>query len=329
MELCLENQALTTNLSLHFKTTSSITISIMLRRLLFLLLFAPFLLGANPTAVDFYTGSLNVAKQRAAQEGKLYFVDFVANWCMPCRWMDETTFSDPRVAQYMNENYVPVKVDIDNFDGYAYKQQYNIRVLPSMLIFNSKGEIVARYQESLPPSRLLKILAEHNTSANRQITAPVPPKPVIKPAPTRPAPVARPDLMVKPTPSIQPDTRPSSYAAPVIATPPARPRPPRPQITRPASTTDGLYRFSVRRQASEGFSVQIGVYGDYENLIREASKVEEQFDDPIIVHIAKLNEKSVYKILVGEFATREEATKFKSFLIQKGLEGFIKDLSTM
>lgn len=300
----------------------------MLRRLLFLLLFAPMLLTANPTAVDFYTGSLNVAKQRAAQEGKLYFVDFVANWCMPCRWMDETTFSDPRVAQYMNEHYVPVKVDIDDFDGYAYKQQYNIRVLPSMLIFNSKGEVVGRYQESLPPSKLLKILAEHNTRANRQIMAPAPPKPVIRPAPPRPAPVAGPDLMVKPSPQTQP--QPSSYGAPTIAPPPtARPPARRPQVTRPASTTDGLYRFSVRRQASEGFSVQIGVYGDYENLLREAAKAEEEFDDPIIVHIAQLNGKSVYKILLGDFATREDANKFKNFLSQKGVAGFIKDLSTM
>ena len=112
-------------------------------------------------------------------------------------------------------------VDIDDFDGYAYKQQYNIRVLPSMLIFNSKGEIVARYQESLPPTRLLKLLAELNSTANRQITAPRPPQPIRQSAPAPATSMASPDLLITPTPSIQPDARPSNYSRPVITRPPA------------------------------------------------------------------------------------------------------------
>ncbi len=301
----------------------------MLRRLLFLLVIAPYIAGANPTAVDFFNGSLATAKERAAQEGKLYFVDFVASWCMPCRWMDETTFSDPRVAEYMNTNYIPVKVDIDDFDGYAYKQQYNIRVLPSLLIFNSKGKLVARYQESLPPSKMLQILAEHNTSTNRVITASAAPKPIIKPVPPRLTVSSKPPLIVKPT------TKPSNYntdIAPVKPTQATLPVSPKPASTKPVASSphaEGLYRFSVRHQASSGYSVQVGVYGEYSNLLREAAKIEQKFDDAILVHIAQLNGKTVYKILVGEFKTREDASQFRAFLQQKGLTGIIKDLTTI
>ena len=301
----------------------------MLRRLLFLLVIAPYIAGANPTAVDFFNGSLATAKERAAQEGKLYFVDFVASWCMPCRWMDETTFSDPRVAEYMNTNYIPVKVDIDDFDGYAYKQQYNIRVLPSLLIFNSKGKLVARYQESLPPSKMLQILAEHNTSANRVITASAAPKPIIKPVPPRPAVSNKPPLIVKPT------NKPSNYNTDIAPAKPTRatlPASPKPASTKPVASSphaEGLYRFSVRHQASSGYSVQVGVYGEYSNLLREAAKIEQKFDDAILVHIAQLNGKTVYKILVGEFKTREDANQFRAFLQQKGLTGIIKDLTTI
>ncbi len=301
----------------------------MLKRLLFLLMIAPYIAGANPTAVDFINGSLATAKEKAAQEGKLYFVDFVASWCMPCRWMDETTFSDPRVAEYMNQNYIPVKVDIDDFDGYAYKQQYNIRVLPSLLIFNSKGKLVARIQESLPPSKMLQVLAKYNTSANRVITASAAPKPIIKPVPPR-APVSnKPPLIVKPI------NKPSNYNTDIAPTKPSRatlPASPKPASPKPAATSshaEGLYRFSVRHQASTGYSVQVGVYGEYSNLLRETAKIEQKFDDAILVHIAHLNGKTVYKILVGEFKNREDAAQFRAFLEQKGLTGIIKDLSTI
>lgn len=295
----------------------------MLRRLLYLVIILPFISQANPTSVDFYTGSLTVAKQKAAQEGKLYFVDFVASWCMPCRWMDETTFSNPDIAAYMADNYIPVKVDIDNFDGYAYKQQYNVKVLPTILIFNSKGKLVGRYEESLPPSKLIKILAKHNTTKNRVATAskPQPPQSV-----NRPAIASRPDLMIsKPTAP----QRPVIQSAPTLPAPPKVTKPSPAAPSKPSPTSDALYRFSVRHQATVGFSVQVGVYGDYENLIREAAKVEEKFDDAILVHIAKFEAKTVYKILVGEFNTREEAIQFQAFLKQKGIPGFIKDLSTL
>ena len=83
----------------------------MLSRLFFLLLFPAFLSASLPGKINFYNGSLNKAKEKAAAEGKLYFVQFTANWCEPCHWMDEVTYKDPQLIAYINENYVPVKVD--------------------------------------------------------------------------------------------------------------------------------------------------------------------------------------------------------------------------
>ncbi len=292
----------------------------MLRRFLFLLLALPYMALANPSAVEFYRGSLAVAKEKAAQEGKLYFVDFVASWCMPCRWMDETTFSDQRVADYLHQNYIPVKVDIDDFDGYAYKQQFDVRVLPTILIFNSKGKMVGKYQESLAPSKMLQILAEHNTSANRVATARSKPPIVHAPAqnPTRPLKVNAP-------------TRPSSYNTDRVPAQPARVQQ---ETVRPTSAPSpsggqGLYRFSVQHQAASGFSVQVGVYGEYGNVIREVAKLEKRFTEPIIVHIGKFNGKTVYKILVGAFAGRDQANTLRETFQKQGVPSIIKDLSTM
>lgn len=124
---------------------------------------------ANPsTKVDFINGSLGLAIQKAGQEGKLLFVEFGAQWCMPCRFMDENTFKDGEVVSYLSDNYVPVKIDIDDFDGFVYKEKYKVKALPTFLIFNSEGKVIERYEQSMAPSNLLNILRQHNQEKHRR-----------------------------------------------------------------------------------------------------------------------------------------------------------------
>jgi len=128
-------------------------------------------LPANMEEVDFYQGSLKDAKKLAGLEGKLAFVEFHASWCGPCKWMNQTTFKHPEVVGELNENYVAIKVDIDDFDGFAWKKQYNVETLPTMLIFNSRGQLVDRIEETLSPSKMVEILKMHNSEPNKEVMA--------------------------------------------------------------------------------------------------------------------------------------------------------------
>jgi len=121
----------------------------------------------NETGVDYYTATIDEAKALAGSVGKLAFIEFYADWCGPCKWMDQTTFSNPKVSTYLNDNFISVKVNIDDFDGFSAKQKYNIKSLPTMLIFNSKGKMVERIEETLAPTKLMKILSNHNHKKNK------------------------------------------------------------------------------------------------------------------------------------------------------------------
>lgn len=280
-----------------------------------LCLFLALIIFSNEISAEklnFYTGSLTSAKEKAAQEGKLYFVDFVASWCTPCLWMDETTYTDPSLIRYIDQSYVPVKVDIDDFDGIVWKQKYNIRVLPSILIFNSKGELLEQVEESLSPSKMLKILQQHDIPANRTRSAAS--SPTTTPTPNKPGGISRPSLPTKPTTTTAP--RPST-------------KPSAPQPAAPIASGDGLYRFSVSREASSGFAVQIGAFAEYENVLREVAKLQNAFNEPILVHIAKLRGKTVYKVLIGSFKNKDKAMQYQGKMKAKGVNGIIKDLSTM
>ncbi len=321
----------------------------------------PIIMGTTLTTkgLRFHT-NLTAAKQLAAKEGKLYLVDFTAKWCMPCQWMEETTFSDQRVIDYMKENYVAVKIDIDDFDGFAQKQIYGIKKLPSILIFNSKGVLLEQYTGSHAPSGLLRILEEHNQPNNRikpglsniAATKPAAADPAINYRPTRPAITSTPKIkndkvdsapsatVNKPVkekkeiatrPALSPVRKPSSYSVPEVK--PVAPN----KVSRPAvkpaapevMSDEGLFKFTVSRQVRDGFSVQVGVFADYGNVLREVEKLEKSFDEDILVQISKLETKTVYKVLVGHFNDRTTASAFKEVVIATGSGGMIKDLATL
>jgi thioredoxin 1 len=373
-------------------------------RSLFFLLLASFLLmsAKNPPSegIEFFQGSFTSAKLKASEEGKLFFLDFTASWCTPCKWMEETTFTDPTLAAYVKENYVALQVDIDDFDGYNLKQKYNIHILPSLLVFNSSGLLLGQYQESLSPSSMLAILQQYDQPVNRmsarpsrarvakitdreqltpkirraqpQVSIPVtqentaqekielPATFIVNQSATttidytsnRPPAVGKisrnrlirkkekqlvsfeensqriqPNLRTMPTPMT---TQEDYFEEEIEEAPSLLTEKPYAHVSNLDLNTDsgeGLYRFNVLRQHSIGFSIQVGAYAEYSNVLQQASLFQQQFDEPVIVHISKNRNRTLYKLMLGEFDTRPAAIDFMRAVQAKGMEAIIKDLS--
>lgn len=261
------------------------------------LLFPMTLLAESAKYVNFFEGSLTSAKEKARVEGKLFMVDFVANYCYMCKMMDETTFRNENVVSYTDNHYVSLKVNVDDFDGFAWKQKYNVKVLPTILIFNSNGDVVGRYEESLGSARMLEILKKHNVSGNRakQNSPPKTENVVVKP----------------PTPNTIPQNI-------------------EPSSNNPTVQGEGLFEFSVKKSNSSGYGVQIGVFQDYANVLQEVSKLEAKINAPVFVHISRLNNKVVYRVVLGNFSSIAQAENFHSREMKiKGYSGFVKNLSKL
>jgi len=273
-----------------------------MKTFLFSLLFLATVSITYAAKVPFIDGGIYKAKETAGREGKLYFVDFYANWCMPCRLMDETTFQDPSVISYVNKYYVPVKVDVDDFDGVAYKQQYNIKVLPTTLVFNSKGELLERVEEALSPTKMLALLKKHNKSFNRKVTIRTP--------------KAKPKVTKKYTPKPKVNHNPA----------PAK----KPKKKKKNSVGGGLFKFDVERAPATGYSVQVGVYADYANVLQQTAVLKENYGGkPMLVHIANLGDRIVYRVMLGRFDSKTSAKTFLKEVKSNGGDGVIKTLNEL
>ena len=62
---------------------------------------------------------------------KKLFLDMYTDWCGWCKRMDQTTFKNPVVAEYMNENFYAVKFNAERKDSVDFKGKTYVNSNPA------------------------------------------------------------------------------------------------------------------------------------------------------------------------------------------------------
>ena len=108
---------------------------------MFVALAVPVAAGADDG--DFRKLTLDQARQAASESGKkLVLVDVYTTWCAPCKKLDETTWKDPRVLEWLTREAVCLKVDAEKDEPLAEK--YRIKAYPTLLLLRPDGSEIDR-----------------------------------------------------------------------------------------------------------------------------------------------------------------------------------------
>jgi len=80
----------------------------------------------------------------AKQENKLIFVDCYTSWCGPCKMLAQKIFTQEKVADFFNANFINVKYDMEKGEGPNLVKVFNVKAYPTLLVYNGNGEEVHR-----------------------------------------------------------------------------------------------------------------------------------------------------------------------------------------
>ena len=103
------------------------------------------------------SSTLTKVVDQAIAEDKLIFVDIYADWCTPCKMMDEDVFSDKVVSDFMKANFVNYKVDGEKHNGPNLGVMFGVGGFPTLLILDQRGRILERNDGALYHSGLKRM----------------------------------------------------------------------------------------------------------------------------------------------------------------------------
>lgn len=121
--------------------------------------------------------TMEEAAAKMQKNPKKIFIDVYTDWCGWCRKMDKSTFSDPKVAAYINKHYYAVKLDAEhkkpitlNGHTYNFNPEYRAHELavallngqmsyPSTVYLDEKMQILSPVPGYLDVKTITKILS--------------------------------------------------------------------------------------------------------------------------------------------------------------------------
>jgi len=120
--------------------------------LLLALLMAPIV---RAEGINFEHLSLEEAFVKAKKENKDLFVDVFATWCGPCKYLSNSVFTDQELGDYMNENYICIKIDGEQSDGAQLDIDFGIDAYPTMLFISPDNVLKQRIVGAVEAEKIM------------------------------------------------------------------------------------------------------------------------------------------------------------------------------
>jgi thiol:disulfide interchange protein len=111
---------------------------------------------SSQKAIQWKTFETGMSEAQA--KGKPMFLHFYAVWCAYCTRMEKESFQDDTVIDFLNQNYISIRIDIDKHPEIT--KNYNVFAVPTTYFFSAKGEKMGPVPGYISKERLLDMLSK-------------------------------------------------------------------------------------------------------------------------------------------------------------------------
>ncbi len=95
--------------------------------------------------------------EKATKDKKLVFVDMYADWCAPCKVMDEELYMNDDFSAIINQDFISYKVNVEKGNGSHLGTIFSVDVLPTILFLDADGNVLQRSDGALSYSKFLEM----------------------------------------------------------------------------------------------------------------------------------------------------------------------------
>ena len=100
------------------------------------------------------------ALAESATTGKPVLAVFTAEWCPPCKVMEADVWPDDAVRDAIAERVIPLKLDLDKPDTAGPEYRYDVQFIPTILLLDAGGNVLAR-RELSTAGEMLHFITDH------------------------------------------------------------------------------------------------------------------------------------------------------------------------
>jgi thioredoxin-related protein len=134
--------------------------------LLVILIFATGIKAGEKSELKWRKFDTGVAEAKKAK--KKILIDVYTDWCKWCKKLDAEVYTDAKIVEYVNKNYIPIKVNGESKEKLIYKgesmteagltQSFGITGFPTILFLESNGDAINKLGSFVPADQFLKII---------------------------------------------------------------------------------------------------------------------------------------------------------------------------
>lgn len=112
-----------------------------------------------------WAGNHISAQNKALQSDKPIILFFTGKWCVPCKIMKRQVWADEQVRDVVNEEFIPLIIDVDDPDNIDLLVRYNVAGTPITIVTDSNGDALHWRVGRIGKSEFFELLRESSSIA--------------------------------------------------------------------------------------------------------------------------------------------------------------------